>query len=136
MGQAVSGTELSSAPMLQPQPSVLSEMQHASVQRRPRRQSSDLDLDRRDVVTEWHGNSFEGAYAETALSGTIVTAEAAAFAMTARDMDEEALANTAATLGKAISDAMLEVFDSLVLSSGWWSDKRGHCQYFDINFGQ
>ncbi|OOO33544.1 UNVERIFIED_ORG: hypothetical protein BTE55_09800 [Rhizobium sophorae] len=44
----------------------------------------------------------------------IVTSEGAAFAMAARDMDEEALANTAAALGKAISDAMVEVFDGLM----------------------
>jgi hypothetical protein len=44
----------------------------------------------------------------------IVTSEGAAFAMAVRDMDEGALAQTAATLGKAISDAMLEVFDGLV----------------------
>ncbi|NML76788.1 hypothetical protein HHL25_21855 [Rhizobium sp. S-51] len=44
----------------------------------------------------------------------IVTAEGAAFALSARDMDEEALAQTAAALGKAISEAMLEVFDGLV----------------------
>lgn len=44
----------------------------------------------------------------------IVTSEGAAFAMAARDMNEEALANTAAALGKAISDAMLEVFDDLI----------------------
>lgn len=44
----------------------------------------------------------------------IVTAEGAAFALAARDMDEEALAQTAAALGKAISEAMLEVFDGLV----------------------
>jgi hypothetical protein len=44
----------------------------------------------------------------------IVTFEGAAFAMAARDMDEEALAKTAAALGKAISDAMVEVFDGLV----------------------
>ncbi|WP_077963590.1 hypothetical protein [Ensifer adhaerens] len=43
----------------------------------------------------------------------IVTAEGAAFAVAARDMDEEELAQTAAALGKAISDAMLEVFDGL-----------------------
>lgn len=47
----------------------------------------------------------------------IVTSEGAAFAMAARDMDEEALANTAAALGRAISDAMLEVFDGLVVAS-------------------
>lgn len=43
----------------------------------------------------------------------IVTAEGAAFAMAARDMNEEAVMETAAALGKAISDAMLEVFDGL-----------------------
>lgn len=44
----------------------------------------------------------------------IVTTEGAAFAMSARDMNEEVLAETAAALGKAISDAMLEVFDGLI----------------------
>ncbi|WP_341488029.1 hypothetical protein [Pararhizobium sp. A13] len=44
----------------------------------------------------------------------IVTTEAAAFAMAARDMNEAALATTAADLGKAIADAMLEVFDGLI----------------------
>ncbi|WEX79377.1 hypothetical protein PYH37_006268 (plasmid) [Sinorhizobium numidicum] len=44
----------------------------------------------------------------------IVTAEGAAFAMASRDMNEEALAATAAALGRAISDAMLEVFDGLM----------------------
>ncbi|MEY9199411.1 hypothetical protein ABIA16_004590 [Sinorhizobium fredii] len=44
----------------------------------------------------------------------IVTAEGAAFAMAVRDMNEEALAATAAALGRAISDAMLEVFDGLM----------------------
>ncbi|PDT45100.1 hypothetical protein [Sinorhizobium fredii] len=44
----------------------------------------------------------------------IVTSEGAAFAMAARDMNEEAVAETAAALGKAISDAMLEVFDGLI----------------------
>ncbi|WDZ81072.1 hypothetical protein PWG15_25325 (plasmid) [Ensifer adhaerens] len=43
----------------------------------------------------------------------IVTAEGAAFAMAARDMNEQTLGETAAALGKAISDAMLEVFDGL-----------------------
>ena len=43
----------------------------------------------------------------------IVTAEGAAFAMAARDMNEEMLAETAAALGQAISDAMLEIFDGL-----------------------
>ncbi|MCJ9691179.1 hypothetical protein MOV76_05950 [Rhizobium sp. PRIMUS64] len=45
---------------------------------------------------------------------SIVAAGGAAFAMAARDMNEEALAETAAALGKAISDAMLEVFDGLL----------------------
>ncbi len=44
----------------------------------------------------------------------IVTAEGADFAMAARDMNEEAVAKTAAALGQAISDAILEVFDGLV----------------------
>lgn len=44
----------------------------------------------------------------------IVTAEGAAFALAARDMDEEALGKTAAALGQAISEAMLEVFDGLM----------------------
>ena len=44
----------------------------------------------------------------------IVIGEGATFAMAARDMNEEALAETAAALGKAISDAMLEVFDGLI----------------------
>ncbi|OJF92329.1 hypothetical protein [Pararhizobium antarcticum] len=44
----------------------------------------------------------------------IVTSQGAAFAMAARDMNDEALAQTAAALGTAISDAMLEVFDGLI----------------------
>lgn len=44
----------------------------------------------------------------------IVTAEGAAFAIAARDMNEEALMESAAVLGKAISDAMLEVFDGML----------------------
>ncbi|GEO86196.1 MULTISPECIES: hypothetical protein [Alphaproteobacteria] len=44
----------------------------------------------------------------------IVTTEGAAFALAARDMDEEALTSTAAELGKAIADAMIEVFDGLL----------------------
>ncbi|APG87043.1 MULTISPECIES: hypothetical protein [Sinorhizobium] len=43
----------------------------------------------------------------------IVTTEGAAFVMAAHDMNEEALTDTAVMLGKAISDALLEVFDSL-----------------------
>ncbi|MDX0958065.1 hypothetical protein [Sinorhizobium medicae] len=44
----------------------------------------------------------------------IVTAEGAAFAMAARDLNEDELTRTAAALGKAISDAMLEVFDGFI----------------------
>jgi endonuclease III len=44
----------------------------------------------------------------------IVTSQGAAFAMAARDMDEKALATSAAVLGQAIADAMLEVFDGLM----------------------
>lgn len=44
----------------------------------------------------------------------IVTSEGAAFAIAARDMNEDALAATAAALGTAISEAMLEVFDGLI----------------------
>ncbi|MET4690962.1 hypothetical protein ABIA20_001080 [Sinorhizobium fredii] len=42
-----------------------------------------------------------------------MTAEGAALALAARNMNEKALADNAAALGKAISDAMLEVFDGL-----------------------
>ena len=44
----------------------------------------------------------------------IVAAEGTGLAMAARDMDEAALATSGAALGKAIADAMLEVFDGLV----------------------
>ncbi|HEV7322778.1 MAG TPA: hypothetical protein VGO04_29600 [Ensifer sp.] len=44
----------------------------------------------------------------------IMTIEGAAFAVAVRDMNEQQLAETAAALGKAISDAMLEVFDGLI----------------------
>lgn len=44
----------------------------------------------------------------------ILTHEGASLAMAARDMNEEALAETAAKLGRAISDALLEVFDGLI----------------------
>lgn len=44
----------------------------------------------------------------------IVTTEGASLAMAARDMNEEALAVSATDLGKAISNAMLEIFDGLV----------------------
>ncbi|MDO9416343.1 hypothetical protein [Pararhizobium sp.] len=44
----------------------------------------------------------------------IVTSEGAAFAMAARDMNEATLATTAADLGQAIANAMLEVFGGLI----------------------
>ena len=44
----------------------------------------------------------------------IVTTEGAAFAIAARDMNDDALATTAAALGSAISEAMMEVFDGLI----------------------
>jgi len=44
----------------------------------------------------------------------IVVAEGSALALAARDMDQAALQENAAALGKAISDAMLEVFDGLM----------------------
>ncbi|URK89332.1 hypothetical protein LP421_31430 (plasmid) [Rhizobium sp. RCAM05350] len=44
----------------------------------------------------------------------IVMAEGSALALAARDMDEEALKENGAALGKAIADAMLEVFDGLM----------------------
>jgi hypothetical protein len=43
----------------------------------------------------------------------IVTNEGTALALAARDMDETALNTSGAALGKAIADAMLEVFDGL-----------------------
>ncbi len=44
----------------------------------------------------------------------IMRVEGATFAIAARDMNEELLAGAAATLGNAISDAMLEVIDGLL----------------------
>ncbi len=44
----------------------------------------------------------------------IVMAEGAALALAARDMNEDALQEHGAALGKAIADAMLEVFDGLM----------------------
>jgi hypothetical protein len=44
----------------------------------------------------------------------IVMAEGSALALAARDMDEDALKEHGAALGKAIADAMLEVFDGLM----------------------
>jgi hypothetical protein len=44
----------------------------------------------------------------------MVMAEGAALALAARDMNEEALQENGAALGKAIADAMLEVFDGLM----------------------
>ncbi|HWD12214.1 hypothetical protein P8H26_10985 [Pseudochrobactrum sp. sp1633] len=43
----------------------------------------------------------------------IVTQQGAALALAARDMNEAELAKTAADLGAAISDALLDVFDGL-----------------------
>ncbi|PZM08185.1 hypothetical protein [Rhizobium tubonense] len=44
----------------------------------------------------------------------IVRTEGSALALAARDMDEVALQENGAALGKAIADAMLEVFDGLM----------------------
>lgn len=44
----------------------------------------------------------------------IVRLEGSALALAARDMDEAGLKESGAALGKAIADAMLEVFDGLV----------------------
>ncbi len=44
----------------------------------------------------------------------IVMAEGSALALAARDMDEDGLKEHGAALGKAIADAMLEVFDGLM----------------------
>ena len=44
----------------------------------------------------------------------IVMAEGAALALAARGMNEDALQEHGAALGKAIADAMLEVFDGLM----------------------
>ncbi|WOC16686.1 hypothetical protein [Pseudochrobactrum sp. MP213Fo] len=44
----------------------------------------------------------------------IVTQEGAALALAARDMDEAELAKTAAALGAAISETLLDIFDGLM----------------------
>lgn len=44
----------------------------------------------------------------------IVTQQGSALALAARDMDEAQLAQTAAELGSAISNALLDVFDGLM----------------------
>lgn len=44
----------------------------------------------------------------------IVTQQGSALALAARDMDEAKLAQTAAELGSAISNALLDVFDGLM----------------------
>lgn len=44
----------------------------------------------------------------------IVMQEGSALALAARDMDDAGLKESGAKLGKAIADAMLEVFDGLV----------------------
>lgn len=49
------------------------------------------------------------------LAQEIVTQQGAALAMAARDMNEEELARTAADLGSAISDALIDVFDGLMV---------------------
>ncbi|MBB4168919.1 hypothetical protein [Rhizobium sp. BK538] len=54
----------------------------------------------------------------------IVTVEGAALAMAARDMNEEALAETAAALGKAISDASpIGVLRSSVFRAFPWAGR-------------
>jgi type II secretory pathway pseudopilin PulG len=45
----------------------------------------------------------------------IVRNEGSALALSARDMDEAGLQQTGAALGKAIADAILEVFDGLMV---------------------
>ena len=45
----------------------------------------------------------------------IVTAEGAAFALAARDGNDADLGTSAAALGTAISEALLEVFDGLMV---------------------
>ena len=45
----------------------------------------------------------------------IVMHEGSALALSARDMDEAGLQRDGAALGKAIADAMLEVFDGLMI---------------------
>ena len=44
----------------------------------------------------------------------ILTSEGAAFAIAARDGNDDVLAASASALGKAIADAMLEVFDGII----------------------
>jgi hypothetical protein len=48
----------------------------------------------------------------------IVSQEGTALALAARDMDEESLREAGHTLGAAISDALLEVFDGLLGDQG------------------
>ncbi|WP_454289354.1 hypothetical protein [Rhizobium arsenicireducens] len=60
------------------------------------------------------GNRAEFALWAIQRAQEIVTNEGATFALAARDMDEEAIASSAAELGKAIADSMLEVFDGLL----------------------
>jgi hypothetical protein len=68
-----------------------------------------------DETVEINGRSDFALWA-IARAQEIMTIEGAAFAVAARDMDEQALTETAAALGKAISEAMLEVFDGLIES--------------------
>lgn len=44
----------------------------------------------------------------------ILTNEGAAFAIAARDGNDDVFAASASALGKAIADAMLEVFDGII----------------------
>jgi hypothetical protein len=60
------------------------------------------------------GSRSEFALWAIARAQEILTQEGAAFAMAARDGDDAALGTTAAELGKAIADAMMEVFDGLI----------------------
>lgn len=60
------------------------------------------------------GNRSEFALWAIARAQEILTNEGSAFAVAARDQNDEAVAATAAQLGQAIADAMLEVFDGLI----------------------
>ena len=60
------------------------------------------------------GSRSEFALWAIARAQEILTNEGAAFAVAARDMGDDAVAASAAHLGKAITDAMLEVFDGLI----------------------
>jgi hypothetical protein len=66
------------------------------------------------VETTEIGSRSEFALWAIARTQEILTNEGAAFAIAARDRDDDAVAATAAQLGQAIADAMLEVFDGLI----------------------